>query len=122
MNIEDASDQALRDELEERALERTLLDRGVDLLPCEECRYFKAWTRRGDPPETFNPCSKRHTMRFRMPEPWEDPHSGGYFRLVCSDRQEPPPPEPEPVEPPPKWPPDPGPRGTPDWHLQRKPV
>lgn len=116
MNIEDASDQALRDELEERARERYVRDLG-GVEACEECAHFKAWTRRGDPPETYNPCSKRHAMRFRMPEPWEDPHAGGYYRLVCSDRQEPPPPPP-PGKPQPKV----APRGVPGWEQQRRPI
>ncbi|MCO7058297.1 hypothetical protein [Pseudomonas juntendi] len=117
MNIEDASDQALRDELEERARERTMRERG-EVESCEDCARFKPWTSRRTMPEDYNPCSKRHAMRFRMPEPWEDPHDGGFYRLVCSDRKERPPPPPEPVEPPPK----PGPRGWPNWHLRRKPI
>lgn len=121
MRVEDASDQALRDELEERAKARAVLEEG-EILSCEDCARFKPWTSRRTMPEDYNPCSKRHIMRFRMPEPWEDPHDGGFYRLVCSDRKERPAttPEPEPVDPP--WPPEPGPRGLPNWHLNRKPI
>lgn len=118
MNIEDASDQALRDELEERAKERALRDNDEEVPSCEDCARFKPWRGRGEVPETYNPCSKRHAMRFRMPEPWENPHAGGFYRLVCSDRKDPEPPKPPPTEPPL----EPGPRGWPNWHLHRKPI
>lgn len=101
------------DELLERRVEREL---GSDNLEyCHDCRHFKAWTKRSDPPDDFNPCRLKHSMRFRMPEEWEDPHADhGYYRRVCSDRKpiEPPKPKPEPEDPPPDPP-------IPPWSVVR---
>lgn len=108
MSLDQFTDQQLQDELLNRRLEREQVDEPKDY--CDECQHFKCWTKRSDPPDSYNPCSHGHAMRFHFPEGWEDPHSGGYFRRICSDRLpvEPPPP------PAPEVPPEP-PRGQPDW-------
>lgn len=108
MSLDAYTDQQLMDELLERRLEREQADEPKDY--CHDCRHFKPWTKRGDPPDSYNPCSKGHKMRLHIPEAWEDPHAGGYFKRVCSDRAEIPPPPP----PKPEKPPEP-PRGRPDW-------
>lgn len=115
MTLDAYTDQQLMDELLERRLEREQED--VPKPWCDECRHFKAWKKRGDPPDTYNPCSKSLVMRFHFPEPWEDPHEAGYFRRNCSDRAEIPP-KPKPKQPP--EPPEPPRDGRPDWHLTRK--
>lgn len=51
---------------------------------CEDCKHFKFWTAKSDPPDTYNPCSKGHTMSFRQPEDYGD--EMGYYRRVCADR------------------------------------
>ena len=50
---------------------------------CEDCKNFKFWTGKGEPP-TYNPCSKEHKMSFRVPEDYND--ECGYYRRVCADR------------------------------------
>lgn len=84
MNLETFTDQQLLDELLNRRTDRDMSDE--DRISCEDCRNFKIWTKRSDPPDSYNPCGLGHSMRFHMPEGWEDPHSGGYFRAICSDR------------------------------------
>jgi len=107
MSLEHYTDQQLMDELLNRRVER---ERGEPAEYCHDCQRFKPWTKRGDPPDDYNPCSLGHALRFHLPEGWEDPHGGGFYRRICSDRKATPPPAPpkpeEPKEPP---------RGRPDW-------
>jgi len=51
---------------------------------CHDCRNCLTWRGRGEPPNTFNPCSKGHTMQFIVPEEMDD--EWGYYRRVCADR------------------------------------
>jgi hypothetical protein len=56
---------------------------------CEDCRNFVAWDARADAankdmPLDYNPCTKKHTMRFRMPKEIGDAY--GFFMRVCADR------------------------------------
>lgn len=114
MSLDRYTDQELMDELLNRRLDREEGEEGR--VYCDDCKHFKCWTKRGEVPEDYNPCSKGHTMRFHMPEGWEDPHGGGYFRRVCSDRADrPPPAPPKPPEPPPAPL-----NGRPDWHQKKE--
>ncbi|MGV6475405.1 hypothetical protein [Azotobacter vinelandii] len=107
MSLDAYTDQQLMDELLNRRLER---ENEQPIEYCEDCQRFKPWTKRGEVPESYNPCSLGHAMRFKMPEPWDDPHDGGFYRRVCSDRKQIPPPDPP--EPEPK--PEPA-KGFPGW-------
>lgn len=53
---------------------------------CHDCDHFKAWNeapRKGEMPESFNPCTNGHAMKFRAPEDYGDDY--GFYRLVCAD-------------------------------------
>lgn len=104
MSLDHFTDQQMLDELLERRVEREL--GGENLEYCHDCRHFKPWGRKSEPPDDYNPCQRKHSMRFRMPEEWEDPHADhGYYRRVCSDRAPLPPPRPQPEpDPPPPGP------------------
>jgi hypothetical protein len=52
---------------------------------CEDCARFKFWTKDGDPPNDYNPCSMEHKMSFRVPDDYMD--VCGYYRRICKDRQ-----------------------------------
>lgn len=60
---------------------------------CDDCTHFVAWLDR-DPmpslecPESYNPCTKGHAMRFIAPEEMDDEY--GFFLPVCADRALPP--------------------------------
>lgn len=54
---------------------------------CHDCRNFVAWDdakRKSLMPETFNPCTKGHSMLFVVPEEIDDEY--GFYRRVCADR------------------------------------
>ncbi|WP_039804017.1 hypothetical protein [Azotobacter chroococcum] len=105
MSLDAYTDQQLMDELLNRRLER---ENEQPIEYCEDCQHFKAWTKPirrswndirrvvGDVPDDYNPCSRGHSMLFRMAEEWEGPHADyGYYRRACGDRkQEPQDPEP----------------------------
>lgn len=105
MSLDQYTEQQLMDEVLNRRIEDEL---GFeDLEYCEDCRHFTPYTRRGEVPETYNACGRKHTMKFRTPEGWEGPYGGGFYRRFCSDRL--------PIEPPaPPKPPE-QPVGLPDW-------
>ncbi|TKD30031.1 hypothetical protein [Azotobacter chroococcum] len=120
MSLDAYTDQQLMDELLNRRLER---ENEQPIEYCEDCQHFKVWTKPirrswndirrvvGDVPDDYNPCSRGHSMLFRMPEEWEGPHADcGYYRRACCDRKPIPPPDP----PKPKPAPEPA-RGTPGW-------
>jgi hypothetical protein len=56
---------------------------------CENCAHFTPWIEGRTPhapmPVDYNPCAKRHVMRFQAPEDFDDEY--GYYRTVCADRQ-----------------------------------
>ena len=59
---------------------------------CHDCTHFVAWLdqdppKRRDMPDGYNPCTKGHTMRFMAPEEIDDEY--GFYRPVCTDRDEP---------------------------------
>lgn len=101
MSLDAYTDQQLMDELLNRRMERELADDGNPPTYCDNCAHFVTWDqrkpkRRTDKLDDYNPCSLRHTMRFKVPEEWEGPHADyGYYRRACSDRKEIQPPEPE---------------------------
>jgi hypothetical protein len=56
---------------------------------CHDCAHWKAWNevpREGQMPDSFNPCTKGHTMQFVVPQEIDDEH--GFYRHVCADREE----------------------------------
>lgn len=53
---------------------------------CDDCANFKTWAGKNDPPDSYNPCIKKHEMKFWTPADYEDPC--GYYRRVCGDRTE----------------------------------
>lgn len=67
---------------------------------CDDCAHFRTGTAHTVTRKDFNPCVKRHTMEFYVPQDYEDPHTFGYYKLVCADRTPLPPPTP-PAPPPP---------------------
>lgn len=59
---------------------------------CHDCRNFVSWNDqepppRRDMPEDYNPCTKRHKMRFVAPDEIDDEY--GFYLPVCADRDEP---------------------------------
>ncbi|MGE4534697.1 hypothetical protein [Halomonas sp.] len=77
---------ALRESYGNRELELFLLERehgGTDY--CDACLMFTPWKGPSEVPEDYNPCSLGHPMHFHIHE--HDPHAGGYYRLICSDRE-----------------------------------
>lgn len=114
MSLDHYTDQQLMDELLERRSQREAEDSGEGIPWCDECVHFKAWTRRGDPPENYNPCQQRNTMRLKIPGFGDDPHETGFYKRHCVDRKERPPPKPKPAVMPPEPPLD----GRPGWHLK----
>lgn len=76
----------LREAYGNRELEIFLMERshgGTDY--CEACLKFAPWKGTGEPPEDYNPCSLGHPMRLHIHE--SDPHEGGFYRLICNDRE-----------------------------------
>lgn len=57
---------------------------------CEDCAHFIAWVDGKTPdapiPDDYNPCAKRHAMRFQAPEGYPDQEAYGHYRTVCADR------------------------------------
>lgn len=86
------SDEELIEELARRANRRDL--ENIKHW-CHDCRNFKPWGERHHRgrelpmPDNYNPCVKEHAMNLRLPELHQDPHSGGFYLPVCSDREEP---------------------------------
>jgi hypothetical protein len=76
------STAVLREEIARREQRRTER-KPVDLW-CEDCKHFKFWIGKGEPPDTYNPCGNGHKMSFRVPEDYND--ECGYYRRVCADR------------------------------------
>lgn len=86
MSLESFTDQQLMDELLNRRIEKAMGQE--DIQYCHDCERFKPWAGRRDAPETYNPCSVGHELKFRMLEEWEGPHDEhGFYRRVCSDRK-----------------------------------
>ena len=83
MELAAYSDEALLEELVRRKNGRS--NREPENW-CDECHNFKHWAGKGDPPDTFNPCKKKHEMQFWMPADYEMPH--GFYRMVCGDRDD----------------------------------
>lgn len=85
MSLDNFTDQELMDELLNRRAEKEL--GFADIQYCHDCERFTPWSGRGDPPDSYNPCSKGHKMQFHMLEPWDGPHDEhGFYRRICSDR------------------------------------
>ncbi|WP_300727389.1 hypothetical protein [Pseudomonas sp.] len=55
---------------------------------CEDCMRFRTWGGAGDPPKTYNPCGKKHRMEFHAPASYGQLNDFGYYRAICTDRQE----------------------------------
>lgn len=55
---------------------------------CDECDNFIPYTAGEEVPANFNPCSKGHSMRFKVPHSMGDAHSGnwGFYLPGCKDR------------------------------------
>lgn len=52
---------------------------------CHECAHFVP---NDDADDSYNPCSKKHTMNFQMPEGYpEADDDWGFYRRICADRQ-----------------------------------
>lgn len=58
---------------------------------CHDCRHFVTWLDQDPPelarrecPDSYNPCTKGHKMRFSAPEEMEDEY--GFYLPVCADR------------------------------------
>lgn len=72
---------------------------------CDECKHFRFLLPGEDFRRERSPCMKKHPMDFYVPQPHDSPETFGYFRLVCPDREERPPPlEPAPPKPKPPVP------------------
>ena len=84
------SDDELIEELARRSNNRDARDIEANDVGrwCHDCGNFNTWKRPGEPPESFNPCGKRHTMSLYLPKDHESPEVGGFFRRVCADRKE----------------------------------
>lgn len=66
---------------------------------CDDCAHFRYGTPAQVDRKDWNPCAKRHTMQFYMPQGHDSPETFGYYVDVCADRT--PRPEPTPPAPPP---------------------
>jgi hypothetical protein len=54
---------------------------------CHDCDNYVAWNdkpRKGEMPDSFNACTKGHTMKFVAPEDFDDEY--GFYLRVCADR------------------------------------
>ena len=55
---------------------------------CHDCSHFVVWADGRMPnkqmPDSYNPCTKGHEMRFVAPEEIDDEY--GYYLPVCDDR------------------------------------
>lgn len=56
---------------------------------CNDCGHFKPWKEipRVEMPDSYNPCSKKHVMKFYAPKPHDGPDVSGYYLQVCPDRK-----------------------------------
>lgn len=83
------SDEQLLEELCRRQRVRLERDERLAFQPCDECKHFVFWVNAdSDPPDNYNPCSKGHKMKFRMPEGYnQHPSEYGFYRRVCAHRQ-----------------------------------
>ena len=55
---------------------------------CHDCAHYVAWNdkpRKGECPDSFNPCTKGHTMKFIAPQDFGDEY--GFYLRVCADRK-----------------------------------
>jgi hypothetical protein len=77
------SDEQLLEEIVRRQRVRSERDERVAFVACEDCANFIFWKKTGDPPKDYQPCSKGHEMKFRMPDGYNDtPESYGHYRRV----------------------------------------
>lgn len=72
--------------IEELAKRRNARETERPVRWCENCEHYKTWAKDSDPPDSYNPCSKKHKMHFRVPEQIDDEY--GYYRRVCADRKD----------------------------------
>jgi len=56
------------------------------IKPCDECAYFVPWSNISECPKTYNPCSKGHSMSFRLPKDYQST-DWGFYRPGCKDRK-----------------------------------
>jgi hypothetical protein len=77
------TDHQLLEELVRRANQGSPHDNPQSF--CEDCSNFVIWAKKGEPPESYNPCRLKHYMNFKMPDGYEFTNYG-HYRLVCSDR------------------------------------
>lgn len=57
------------------------------IVKCETCDHFKPCEKAD---EQYNPCSKSHEMKFRLPEADDAPDANddwGFHRHCCPDRE-----------------------------------
>jgi hypothetical protein len=86
---------------------------------CDDCVHFQCATGKYEAERPrFNPCQKKHSMDFYVPQPHDSPETFGYFRLVCPDRT----PRPPPVPPMPPAPPPAPHDGKPGWQKKARRV
>lgn len=82
MSLENYTDNELLEELVRR---RNIAADEKPKQWCEDCKNFVCWTEKNDPPDGYNPCSKKHEMKFFMPE-CPAVEACGFYRTICSDR------------------------------------
>ena len=55
---------------------------------CHDCTHYVTWADGPAPrkamPDDYNPCTRRHAMRFLVPQDFGDEY--GYYLTVCADR------------------------------------
>lgn len=81
------SDEQLLEEMVRRQRVRDERNERLAFQPCDECKNFVFWRADGDPPDDYQPCSKGHQMKFRMPSghnPYQE--DWGFYRRICADR------------------------------------
>jgi hypothetical protein len=89
MHLRDYSTQQLLEEMARRARNSAT---EKPAAWCHDCTHFVAWcdkvpAPRKDCPDTYNPCTKGHTMRFMAPEGYPDGDDcWGFYMPVCADR------------------------------------
>jgi hypothetical protein len=80
------SDDELIEELARRRNDRKVTYRDVCHW-CDDCGNFVPWKSSQEVPVNYNPCGKKHEVKFMYPEVDGDPHADhGFYRLVCADR------------------------------------
>jgi len=55
---------------------------------CHDCARFVTWDqapRKGQMPDNFNPCTRKHEMQFNAPAEIDDEY--GFYRTICVDRK-----------------------------------